>query len=62
MALEGMAAVLWAPNKLLFCLFFVLFLTHFVHNVASTISYDRKELQDIRTVITHLKLDEEFFL
>jgi hypothetical protein len=42
-------------------LFFALFVTHFVHNVAATISYDRKELLDIRTAITHLDLDEDFF-
>ena len=26
-----------------------------------TVSYDRKELLDIRTSITHLVLDEDFF-
>ena len=40
-------------------LFFALFVNHFVHNVADTISYDRKELLDIRTAITHLKLDKK---
>jgi hypothetical protein len=30
-------------------------------NVAATVYYERKELLDIRTVIAHLKLDEEFF-
>ena len=32
-----------------------------MHNVAAAISYDRKELLDIRTAITHLKLDKYFF-
>jgi hypothetical protein len=31
-------------------------------NVAATVSYDRKELLDIRTAITHLELDEDVFL
>jgi hypothetical protein len=57
-----MAAVLQAPNQLcyLLCLF-ALFLTCFVHNVDATASYDQKELLDIRTVITHLKLEEDLF-
>ena len=46
---------------MLFCVFFALSVTYFVHNVAATISFDRKELLDIRTLITHLKLDEELF-
>ena len=46
---------------MLFCLFFLLFVTCFVHNVAATISYDRKELLDIRTAIAHLKLYEDLF-
>jgi hypothetical protein len=41
--------------------FFALFVTYFVHNVAATVSYDRKELLDIRTAITHLKLEKFFF-
>ena len=41
---------------MLFC-FLKLFVTYFVHNVAATVSYDRKELLDIRTGITHLKLE-----
>jgi hypothetical protein len=41
--------------------FFSLFVTYFVHNVAATVSYDQKELLDIRTVTTHLKLDEDIF-
>ena len=57
-----MAAVLMAPDQpCYFVSFFALFVTYFVHNVAATVSYDRKELLDIRTAITHLKLDEEFF-
>jgi hypothetical protein len=32
----------------------VFFVTYFVHNVSATVSYDRKELLDIRTAITHL--------
>jgi hypothetical protein len=39
----------------------VLFVTYFVHNVSATISYDRKELLDIRTEITHHVLDKDFF-
>jgi hypothetical protein len=43
MALEGMAAVLWALNQLCyFVCFFALFVTYFVHNVATTISFDQK--------------------
>ena len=38
-----------------------MFVTYFVHNVAATVSYDRKELLDIRTAITHLEQDESFF-
>ena len=56
-----MAAVLRAPNQLsYFVCFFALFVTSFVHNVAA-VSYDRKELLDIRTEITHLELDKDFF-
>jgi hypothetical protein len=43
------------------CVCFALFGTYFVHNVSATISYDRKELLDIRTAITHLELDEDLF-
>ena len=39
----------------------ILFVTHFVHNVAATVSYDGKELLDIRTAITHLELDSDSF-
>jgi hypothetical protein len=38
-----------------------LFVTYFVLNVAATISYERKELLDIRTANTYIELDEEFF-
>ena len=43
-----------------FVRFFALIETYFVHNVAATVSYDRKELLDIRTAITHHELDKEF--
>jgi hypothetical protein len=36
-------------------------LTYFVHNVAATVSYDRKELLGIRTAIAHLELDKDFY-
>ena len=62
MAPEEMAAILRSPNQLCFCVcFFTLFVTYFVHNVSATVSYDRKELLDIRTAITRLELDEHFF-
>ena len=62
MAPEGMAAVLRAPNQLCyFVCYFALFVTYFVRNVSATVSYDRKELLDIRTAITHLELDEDCF-
>ena len=55
------AAVLQALNQLCyFVCFFALFVTYFVHNVDATISYDRKELLDIRTAIT--QMDKDFFL
>jgi hypothetical protein len=45
MVQEGMAAFLWALNQpCYFVVFFALFVTYFVHNVATTVSYDRKEL------------------
>ena len=57
-----MAAILWALNQpCYFVCFFALFVTDFIHNVAATVSYDRKELLDIRTAITDLKLDEDMF-
>ena len=46
---------------MLFCLFCCIVHNLFVHNVAATVSYDPKELLDIRTVITHLRLDKFFF-
>ena len=59
----GEAAILRAPNQLCyFVCFFALFVTHFVHvadTISYTISYDQKELLDIRTAITHLKLDKD---
>ena len=39
----------------------MLFVTYFVHNVSATVCFDRKELLDIRTAITHLELDGDFF-
>jgi hypothetical protein len=54
-----MATVLLALNQpCYFVCFFALIETYFVHNVAATVSYDRKELLDIRTAITHLELDK----
>jgi hypothetical protein len=41
--------------------FSVLFVNYFVHNVSATISYGKKKLLDIRTAITHLGLDKDFF-
>ena len=63
MAPEEMAAVLQATKQLCYFVCFVaLFVTCFVHNVYATVSYDRKEILDIRTVISHLDLDEDFSL
>ena len=42
--------------------FFALFITYFEDNVSATVSYGKKELLDIRTAITHLGLDKDFFL
>jgi hypothetical protein len=62
MALEGMAAILRAPDQLCHFVrfFFYIFVTHIVHNVA-TVSCDRKELLDIRTAIIHLELEKNIF-
>jgi hypothetical protein len=58
---EGMTAILRAPNQLShFFVFFALFVTHFVHTFAANVSYERKKFLEIRTAITHLKLDEDF--
>jgi hypothetical protein len=57
----GGGAILQAPI-VLFCVCFALFVTYLVHNGDATVSCDRKELLDIRTVITHLELDEDFSL
>ena len=55
-----MAAVLRTPKHLCyFVCVFKMFLTYFVYNVDATVSYDRKELLDIQTAITHLKLDKD---
>ena len=56
-----MAAVLRAPNQLCYVVFLALFVTYFEHNVSANISYSKKELLDIRTAITHLGLDKDFF-
>ena len=40
---------------------FAIFVKYFVHNVYATVSYGRKELLYIRTAITHLGLDKDFF-
>jgi hypothetical protein len=55
------AAVLRAPNQLCYYVFiFALFVIYFVCNVSATISYEKKELLDIRTAITHLGLGKTF--
>jgi hypothetical protein len=41
--------------------FFTIFVNYFVHIVSATVSYGRKELLDIRTAITHLELDKDYF-
>jgi hypothetical protein len=38
-----------------------LFVIHIIHNVSAIISYDQKELLDIRTAITHPVLEEYIF-
>ena len=57
----GLRSYWLSTNPAILFVFFTLFVTCFVHNVATTVSYDWKELLDIRTGIVHLKLDEEFF-
>jgi hypothetical protein len=62
MALEEMDTVSRSPNQLYYCVyFFKLFVTYFVDNVSATVSYDQKELLDIRAAITHLVMEEDFF-
>jgi hypothetical protein len=51
----GLQSYRLLTNHAIFYIFFALFVTCLVHNVAATISYDWKELLVIRTVITHLK-------
>jgi hypothetical protein len=59
---ERKATVLLSPNQLCYCVcLFVLFVTYFVHNVSATVTYDRKELLEMRTAITHLVLKENYF-
>ena len=67
MAQKNMADVLHSPNQLCyFVIFFefcvTYFLTYWVHNVAATVSYVRKQLLDIRKAITHHGLEINFFL
>jgi hypothetical protein len=59
---EEMAAVLQAPNQFAIVFFLALFVTYFVHNVSATVSYGKTELLDIRTAITHLGLDKDYFI
>ena len=40
-----MAAVLWSPNQLCYCVCYLELI--FVHNVSDTISYDQKELLEV---------------
>ena len=62
MAPEEMATVLRSPNQLCNYVFFpTIFVNYFVQNVSATVSYGRQELLDIRTAITHLRLDKDFF-
>ena len=42
--------------------FFVLFVTYFVHNVSASVSNDRKDLLDLRSAITHLVLDKDYLV
>ena len=56
-----MADVLHAITNCAIFYFFAWFVTYFVHNVAVTVSYDRKLLLDIRTGMTHHELEEAFF-
>jgi hypothetical protein len=58
---EMAAFLLRAPNQLCYCVCFfpALFVTYFIRNVSATISYDRKELLDIRAEMTHLVLYED---
>jgi hypothetical protein len=59
---EWMAAVLRAPDQLCYFVFFelikLLYIFSFVH-VSAIVS---KELLDIKTAITNLNLDEDFYL
>ena len=59
--LQWKAAVLPVPDQLCyFMFFFVLILTYFVDYVSAIVSYDQKQLLDIRTAITNLNLDKGF--
>jgi hypothetical protein len=43
------------------CAFVYAFFAYFVNNVSATVSYDQKELLNIRTATTQPMLDEYFF-
>ena len=55
---KEIVVVLRPRNRYVFI--FSLFVTYFVHNVSDVVSYDRKELLDIRAAINHLVLEELF--
>jgi hypothetical protein len=58
---QCIASIFRAPDQFRhFVCIFALILTLLVHNVSAIISYDWKDLLDIRTAITHLDLDEDF--
>ena len=62
MKLGCIADVLRAPDQFYyFVCSLELILIYFVNNVSAIVSYDRKELLDIRTVINSLDLDEDFY-
>uniref|UniRef100_A0A4W5K2W6 Pyruvate dehydrogenase E1 component subunit beta n=1 Tax=Hucho hucho TaxID=62062 RepID=A0A4W5K2W6_9TELE len=51
---RGWLLFLWATNKL--CYFLIFFLHFICTYISVSVSYDQKELLDIRTATTHLKL------
>ena len=61
MTQERKASISWALNRsCIFVCFFIFFVTYFAHNVAAFVSYDPKKLWKMRTLFTHLGLDEEY--
>jgi hypothetical protein len=61
--LQWIAAILRTPDQLCyFVCVFAMILTFFVHKVSAIISYDWKELLDIRTVIINLDFGLGFLL